>query len=484
MTTKTDTPPVKHPLAHKKQKVSEKVHVRYVLIFGIILGLGMATFAGWAVWFYHDRGVPNVTVAGRAINGKTRAQIKQVVEDQRTATRIQFIYKDKTTIATASELGISVDVDKTVQQAMQPGHSRDILGDIQIWRGQAVPLALTHDVGVLKDYIKNHFPDLIVDAKDPQLVYNPATQQFDIQPGTVGQGFDIKEFEALLPNLAAHAGIATLKVASTPVQPLIQQTTLAKLQDQVNKRIKLPLQFLYNGKVMYTADPPDIAGWIDFTPNPTDGTVTATYDKAKIQQFLTKQVGPIIAAPPVDRKVIVAGSQEIVVQAGQAGRQLQGVENLTNDVVGALTNNQALAKEVAVVEAPNRTVTLNASGDHWIEVDLSEQRATLYVGSAPVAHFAISSGVARFPTRIGEFKVWYKTPSQTMTGGSKATGDYYYLPNTTWVTYFDGQEALHTAYWHNNFGHPMSHGCINMRAADAKTVYDFAPIGTKVIVHA
>jgi lipoprotein-anchoring transpeptidase ErfK/SrfK len=70
-----------------------------------------------------------------------------------------------------------------------------------------------------------------------------------------------------------------------------------------------------------------------------------------------------------------------------------------------------------------------------------------------------------------------------MTGGSKATGDYYSLPDVRWDTYFDGGNAFHTAYWHNNFGTPMSHGCINMREADAKVVYDFAPLGTKVVVH-
>jgi lipoprotein-anchoring transpeptidase ErfK/SrfK len=63
------------------------------------------------------------------------------------------------------------------------------------------------------------------------------------------------------------------------------------------------------------------------------------------------------------------------------------------------------------------------------------------------------------------------------------SGPGYSVPNVKWNTYFDGGIAFHTAYWHNNFGQPMSHGCVNMREADAKTVYDFLPLGTLVHVH-
>jgi hypothetical protein len=65
-----------------------------------------------------------------------------------------------------------------------------------------------------------------------------------------------------------------------------------------------------------------------------------------------------------------------------------------------------------------------------------------------------------------------------MTGGTGA--DFYDLPNVPYVMFFANNEipessgfSLHGAYWHDNFGHPMSHGCINMRIADAKRLYDW-----------
>jgi lipoprotein-anchoring transpeptidase ErfK/SrfK len=61
-------------------------------------------------------------------------------------------------------------------------------------------------------------------------------------------------------------------------------------------------------------------------------------------------------------------------------------------------------------------------------------------------------------------------------------GPGYDLPNVQWVMYFYRDYSLHGAYWHNNFGQPMSHGCVNMRNEDAKWLYDWAPEGTSVMV--
>ena len=51
---------------------------------------------------------------------------------------------------------------------------------------------------------------------------------------------------------------------------------------------------------------------------------------------------------------------------------------------------------------------------------------------------------------------------------------YYNLPNVKWVQYFYADYAFHGTYWHNDFGRPKSHGCINMTNADAKWLFDWA----------
>lgn len=69
-----------------------------------------------------------------------------------------------------------------------------------------------------------------------------------------------------------------------------------------------------------------------------------------------------------------------------------------------------------------------------------------------------------------------------MIGYSKVHG-WYNLPNVPNDMYFYQSYAIHGAYWHNNFGRPMSNGCVNVPLAMAKTLYDWAPKGTKVEVY-
>jgi LysM repeat protein len=110
----------------------------------------------------------------------------------------------------------------------------------------------------------------------------------------------------------------------------------------------------------------------------------------------------------------------------------------------------------------------------WISVDLDHQRVWAWEGDKMINSFLISSGKARTPTVTGVFRIWAKIASQTMEGGSRAAGDYYNLPGVQWVQYFYQDYSFHAAYWHHNFGTPMSHGCVNMTNADARWLYEWA----------
>ena len=108
------------------------------------------------------------------------------------------------------------------------------------------------------------------------------------------------------------------------------------------------------------------------------------------------------------------------------------------------------------------------TSEKWIDVDLSEQRVVAYEGIRPIRAFIVSTGLSRTPTVTGEFRIRIKVRTQTMSGPG------YYLPNVEWVQYFYDEYAFHGTYWHNNFGQPMSRGCVNMTNEDAKWLFDWA----------
>ncbi|MGI8588004.1 MAG: LysM peptidoglycan-binding domain-containing protein [Chloroflexia bacterium] len=137
------------------------------------------------------------------------------------------------------------------------------------------------------------------------------------------------------------------------------------------------------------------------------------------------------------------------------------------------------------VNKPGKDKTLppidtNHSGK-WIDVNVSTQTLTAYEGSTPVFSTLVSTGVSWHPTVIGDYKIYVKYLADDMSGGYGA--EYYYLPAVPYTMYFTGGYAIHGTYWHHNFGHPMSHGCVNLPTPAAKWIYNWAPVGTPVHTH-
>ncbi len=101
-------------------------------------------------------------------------------------------------------------------------------------------------------------------------------------------------------------------------------------------------------------------------------------------------------------------------------------------------------------------------------MDLTHQRLTAYQGNTPVFQAVISTGLPNTPTVIGQFRIYWKLTATDMAGPG------YHLPDVPYTMYFYGGYALHGTYWHNNFGQPMSHGCVNLSTEDAQWLFDWA----------
>lgn len=116
-------------------------------------------------------------------------------------------------------------------------------------------------------------------------------------------------------------------------------------------------------------------------------------------------------------------------------------------------------------------------GEFWIDVDLTRQKVYAYQGKNLLSSFSTSTGTWQHPTVTGQYKIYVKYRYAHMSGPG------YFLPNVPYVMYFYKGYGIHGTYWHNNFGTPMSHGCVNLRTEDAGWVYNWASIGTIVNIH-
>jgi len=132
---------------------------------------------------------------------------------------------------------------------------------------------------------------------------------------------------------------------------------------------------------------------------------------------------------------------------------------------------------------------LVATSSKWISVDLTTQTLRAFENDKLVFQYLISSGKWD-RTPIGTYYIWTKIRSQKMSGGSKEDGTYYYLPNVPYIMFYYNDKiakktgySLHGTYWHNNFGTPMSHGCVNMKTEEIAKLYAWAEVGTKIDIY-
>lgn len=116
-------------------------------------------------------------------------------------------------------------------------------------------------------------------------------------------------------------------------------------------------------------------------------------------------------------------------------------------------------------------------GGHWIEVDLSRQQLVAWNGKTAERIFLVSTGKRRTPTPTGTYSIQSKYRVARMQGAN------YNVPNVPYTMYYSGGYALHGAYWHNSFGTRVSHGCVNLGVRQARWLYNWAPVGTTIVVH-
>lgn len=144
---------------------------------------------------------------------------------------------------------------------------------------------------------------------------------------------------------------------------------------------------------------------------------------------------------------------------------LAGTPNFTTATAASVDENSITASNIRQTSQPR-----------WIEIDLSEQRLRAWEGKRLVYSYRISGGKRSTPTPIGRFRINSKYRTHRMRGRG------YNIPDVPYTMYFYRGYAIHGAYWHNRFGTPVSHGCVNLPVKQARNLYRWASTGTLVVV--
>jgi hypothetical protein len=284
----------------------------------------------------------------------------------------------------------------------------------------------------------------------------------------------------------AHLMDASL-TTTRPLQHTIAGLNLTLPQSQLQSKIQtITAQpaTLSVGSQTLTLSPSDIKSWLKITANNSESTIHIK--PASIDNSLVQLAQQFVKAPV--NQVSVTHTDGItpsgVIVAGNNGTKLSDPSTLQQQsslvAKNLLSGKSSLNFTTPLKNVPFQAVS-PAAFPKLLEVDLTTKRMYAYQNGQLVNTFPVSAGKPSTPTPIGEFHIWDKLASQTMTGPG------YVQPNVPWVNYFDHSgNAVHGVYWRaaSVFGNiNTSHGCVGVPVSAGEWIYDWAPIGTTVITY-
>jgi lipoprotein-anchoring transpeptidase ErfK/SrfK len=455
-----------------------------LILWGVVLIVGLIGPVMQII--YTDKALPGATLGGVPVYGWSKEELLAFIEEAMNTNVINVIIDDTAASATPSELGISVNAEKSIAPLM----------DHAPWW----PLALSHrnaelqgqlDRSVLDSWLAKKFPRQMTTPVNAWVVFDPESENFVIRESVPGLGVSPQDKQQLFHTILANPTIATVTMTSGPVDAEITDDEAGATRDYLNDRIALDISLHGNG-LTYTLTHADIASLATVSTTPA-GTLAASFQTATVVAFLQRSVAPALNADAIPRLVFEApdGTVLYVEQEGHGGTSLADPESAAIPIVASLVDGTDVSLDLTFTQGLMETISTtyvlpeavsNAVPDgHWADVDLARQTVTLMDGGTPTRTFTMSSGSPDHPTPTGIYPVYQKVPSQTVAG---CVGyDCYSFPDVRWCTWFNGNYGFHTAYWHEDFGKPVSHGCLNLREADARKVYDWLEKGDEVVVH-
>lgn len=414
---------------------------------------------------------PGTAVAGVPVGGMTPGAAADAIQNRLAETTIILTGDGDGVEVTGADLGASVDARALADAAF----AENPMWNPTSWFSSPVEAEVTIDPDAATTALRAAAPDLYTDPTDATIAFDAATANYVVTPAVEGAGIDVDQVRSALQD--AFAAGQTAVELDPQLAPVEAQTPTSVADSTVVTLTGIldTVGFYVGPERTVPIDRAVAASWLTVSPGDR-GTFSITADEAAIQQVVDT-LPALVNRAAVNATVITDSSGEVLREetAGVVGRALDPTDTVAASFAEQLSTGNGVYA-LPVTEAAFTTTSLARR----IEVNLSEQRTYLYENGVVVNSYAISSGKSGTPTHTGNFRIYAHVRVQNM--GCVPSVDYC-TPDVPYVSYFNADEAFHGTYWHNNFGTPMSHGCVNMPIDVAQYVYNWAPIGTEVSVY-
>ena len=477
----------------------KKLSLKTRWAIGVVSALVLLVVCAGVVYAanYSGRALPGTTIAGTSVAGMTRDQVVAAVNQRADATNVSLTVEGKTTQASLNEAGITVDADETADAAMKGSTSLPAFVSALFSQRNVDPVVTVSEEFI--NYIAStEIYTLTSEMKDAAVVVAQDGESFTVTPAQNGNGVSTDDVAAAVKQAGATLTSVTQDVSVRQMEPSITTEDAQAAAEQANALLDTPIE-ISDGIDTFTAERSDKVQWVEFLTK-DDGSLDApSISTVKVADWVNALAAKTDVKPEnrVDN-VDSQGNVLTVAREGKKGLKTNNTEQITKDVVAAMTDGKAYeglfhyddvepgSETKQVAEGTENLVYQAAEGEKWVDINLTDASVTAYIGGKVAGGpFYMVPGAPDTPTVTGTFHVYLKYDVQTMRG-ENADGSKYETEGVPWVTYFTGSYAMHGAPWRSSFGwsgYGGSHGCVNMPVDAAKFIYDWTDMGDTVVVH-
>lgn len=446
---------------------------------------------------YSGRALPGTTVAGMPVAGMTREQVISAVNGRADATTVTLSIDGATTEASLNEAGITVEADETADTAMEGSTSLPAFVRAIFSARDVEPVVTVSDESI-KKFAATVNSTLTSEMKDAAVVVAQDGASFTVTPAQNGNGVSTEDVASAVKQAGITLTSVTQDLSVRQMEPSITTENAQAVAEKANALLETSIE-ISDGIDTFPAKRSDKVKWIEFLPKDDGSLDNPSISAVKVADWVNALAAKTDVKPEnrVDN-VDSSGNVLTVAREGKKGLKTNNTEQITKDVVAAMTDGKAYeglfhyddvepgSETKQVAEGTENLVYQAAEGEKWVDVSLTDDTVTAYVGGKVAGGpFYMVPGAPATPTVVGTFHVYLKYDVQTMRG-ENADGTKYETEGVPWVTYFSGGYAMHGAPWRSSFGwsgYGGSHGCVNMPVDAAKFIYDWTDMGDTVVVH-
>lgn len=471
---------------------------RVLVVLWVLLGLTIMAGSATAAYASHfsSRALPGVSVAGVSVTGQSQEELAQALAERAKDVTISLNLDGTTSKLKLADLGYTVDHAATAAAAFAA--NTQISSQVSaLFAPREVPVVVVADPAKTKTALDELVAQTGTPAHDASVALSEDGASFVVTADQPGASVDVSQVSKAATSAAETLISTRLDLKATVVQPRVTTQQAQQVAERANALAALEVSL--RGRLdAHAPSAADRARWINI-PSDDQGLGSPVIDDARVGEWIqtvsqSTEVQPVAGV----RNVNTNGTVVSTPKQGVPGFKVNNTAAVTEAAIAALQAGQSYAgtftydsieptyETRVIAPGAENLVYQAAPNEKWIDLNLSNNSVTAYVGSTvAMGPTYIVPGMPGMETPTGRFNVYLKYASQTMRG-TNLDGSPYVAENVPWVTYFTGSIAFHGAPWRESFGWSGpggSHGCVNMPVDAAQFIYNWAPNGTVVVSH-